>query len=94
MVFMPSEVVNLKVEIKSCVGNKIIASVPQPLDVNLDINIAKRLMGKTAFIGKKKIGRVFDIIGRSKKPYFIIRISPRFRELCSDFLDRQLLIQS
>lgn len=84
----------MKGEIKSCLGDKVVVSRSPHPDTPSDIEFFRRLIGRNTFVDNKKVGRVFDIIGNIKNPYLIIRLSPKFKKTCSDFLGKKLIIQS
>ncbi|HEX55037.1 MAG: hypothetical protein DRO94_03630 [Candidatus Altiarchaeales archaeon] len=64
------------------------AVAPLCLDEEGEISLknARRLLRKTAYLNNKKIGVVFDIIGRVDKPYIVIKLFGNFRNQDSDSL--------
>lgn len=58
-------------------GNVVLARVDS--EISTDVDLARRIIGKTAYLDNKKAGRIHDIIGKIERPYLVIRIFPNFK---------------
>ncbi|OYT42094.1 MAG: hypothetical protein B6U86_01040 [Candidatus Altiarchaeales archaeon ex4484_43] len=64
-------------KITSCVGDMII--VPSSDSEGISLKSARGLYGKNVSVNKLNIGRISDIIGRVDMPYFVVRLSGKFK---------------
>ena len=62
-------------KITSCVGNMAIASLNLASDASINLNKANRLYKRRVSVNNKRIGRIFDVIGRVERPYLVIRLN-------------------
>jgi len=73
-----------KYRITSIVGDKIVVCV-SPSSV-------EQIYGKVVSIGKKRIGKVFDIIGRVDNPYIVIKLFSNMKSDSSRLIGKEIII--
>ncbi len=47
----------------------------QDTECTLKLKYLKKIYGRPVSIGKKRVGKVFDVIGNVETPFFVVRLS-------------------